>query len=171
MATIAFKREGDAIVLIGETTGHLGQSVYLREIEGKEEGAAPPVDLVVEKKNGDFVRALVEAGRADTVHDISDGGLLVAIAEMALAGNIGAVLAPGTIPILFGEDQARYVLAAPCEAAERIVSEAKQAGVAAILLGAVRGDKIAVEGSGEIALDRLRKAHEAWFPSMMTGEL
>ena len=171
MATIAFKREGDAIVLIGKTSGHLGQSVYLREVEGKEEGAAPPVDLAAEKKNGDFVRALIEEGRADTVHDISDGGLLVAIAEMALAGNIGAVLAPGTIPFLFGEDQARYVLAAPHDAAERIVFEAKRAGVAAVLLGVAHGDKIAVEGFGEIALEHLRKAHESWFRSMMTGEL
>jgi phosphoribosylformylglycinamidine synthase len=171
MATIAFKREGDAIVLIGETKGHLGQSVYLREVEGKEEGAAPPVDLALEKKNGDFVRALIESGRIDTVHDISDGGLLVAIGEMAIAGNIGAKISSGNIPFLFGEDQARYVLAAPFEAAERIVSEATRAGVAALLLGVARGDKIAVEGQGELALVRLRKAHEAWFPAYMTGEL
>jgi phosphoribosylformylglycinamidine synthase len=171
MANIAFKRQGDAIILIGETSGHLGQSVYLRDVEGKEEGAAPPVDLAVEMKNGDFVRALVESGRVDTVHDISDGGLLVAIAEMALAGNIGAALAPGTIPFLFGEDQARYVLAAPRKAAERVVSESKRAGVAAVLLGVAHGDKIAVEGFGEIALEHLRKAHESWFRSMMTGEL
>ena len=171
MASVAFKREGDAIILIGETPGHLGQSVYLRDVEGKEQGAAPPVDLALEKKNGDFVRALIEAGRVDTMHDVSDGGLLVAIAEMALAGNIGAALAPGTISFLFGEDQARYVLAAPREAAERVVSEAKRAGVAAVLLGVAQGDKIAVEGFGEIALERLRKAHESWLPSYMTGEL
>ena len=105
------------------------------------------------------------------MHDLSDGGLLVAVAEMAMAGNIGAAIVPGTIPFLFGEDQARYVLAAPREAAERIVSEAKRAGVAAFLLGVAGGDKIAVEGQGALALDRLRKAHEAWFPSYMTGEL
>jgi len=80
MATIAFKRSGDAIVLIGHTEGHLGQSLYLREIEGREEGSAPPVNLGTEKRNGDFVRSLIEAGRLDTVHDISDGGLLVAVA-------------------------------------------------------------------------------------------
>ena len=87
MATVAFKRAGDVVILIGETKGHLGQSIYLREIEGREEGAAPPVDLAVEKKNGDFVRGLIEAGRVDTVHDCSDGGLLVAIAEMAHAAR------------------------------------------------------------------------------------
>ena len=75
-ASVAFKREGDTILLIGETKGHLGQSLYLREIEGREDGAAPPVDLAAEKRNGDFVRGLIEAGRVDTVHDCSDGGLL-----------------------------------------------------------------------------------------------
>ncbi len=171
MATVAFKRQGDAIVLIGETQGHLGQSIYLREVEGKEEGAAPRVDLATEKKNGDFVRGLIEAGRIDTVHDVSDGGLLVAVAEMALAGNIGATLAKGTIAFLFGEDQARYILAVPRDAAERLVSEAKAAGVAAALIGATGGTKIAADGSGEVTLDRLRKTHETWFPSYMAGEL
>jgi len=169
MATIAFKREGDAIVLIGETKGHLGQSIYLREIEGREEGSAPPVDLTVEKKNGDFVRGLIESGRVDTVHDVSDGGVLIAVAEMAMAGNLGAVVAPGTIPFLFGEDQARYVLAAPD--GERLVSDAKRAGLAATLLGSVGGDRIAVEGAGEVKIDGLRKAHEGWLPAYMSGEL
>src|SRR6201986_626875 len=80
MATVALKREGDALLVIGDTRGHLGQSIYLREIENREEGAAPPVDLAAERRNGDFVRGLIEQGRVDTVHDVSDGGLLVAIA-------------------------------------------------------------------------------------------
>ncbi len=128
MATIAFKREGDVILLIGDTRGHLGQSIYLREVEGKEEGAAPPVDLATEKKTGDFVRALIEKGRVDTVHDVSDGGLLVALAEMAMAGNIGAdVGVAGTtveaIPFFYGEDQARYIVCAPIEEADKIEGE------------------------------------------------
>ena len=125
-ATIGFKREGDIVILIGETKGHLGQSIYLREIEGREEGAAPPVDLAAEKKHGDFVRGLIEAGRVDTVHDVSDGGLLVAVAEMALKGGIGADIGqaslPDAIPFFFGEDQARYVIAAPFAEAEKIVA-------------------------------------------------
>ncbi|MDE2134888.1 MAG: phosphoribosylformylglycinamidine synthase subunit PurL [Alphaproteobacteria bacterium] len=171
MATIAFKREGDAILLIGKPRGHLGQSVYLREVEGKEEGACPPVDLAAEKKHGDFVRELIEAGRIDTVHDVSDGGLLVAAAEMALAGGMGTALSDGDIPSFFGEDQACYLIAAPRAEAERIVAGAKAAGITASLIGTTGGDKIAVKGCGEIALERLRTAHETWFPSTMTGEL
>src|SRR5262249_61160614 len=89
-ATLAFKRAGETILLIGETTGWLGQSMYLREICGREEGAPPPVDLTEERENGDFVRALILDGTATAGHDISDGGLLVAIAEMAIDSGIGA---------------------------------------------------------------------------------
>jgi phosphoribosylformylglycinamidine synthase len=171
MATIAFKREGDAILLIGETKGHLGQSIYLREIEGREEGAAPPADLAVERSNGEFVRGLIEAGRVDTVHDVSDGGLLVAIAEMAMAGKIGAQLSAHPLAFLFGEDQARYVLAVASEASQRILDDAKAAGIPASLLGRTGSDKIVIEGAGEVALGTLTRAHEGWFPSYMAGEI
>ena len=168
MATIAFKREGDAILLIGETKGHLGQSIYLREIEGKEEGACPPVDLAGEKKIGEFVRTIIEDGHADTIHDVSDGGLLVAIAEMALAGNIGAEIeASSDISFLFGEDQARYIMAAPERVIARTMEAAKTLGVPCLLLGRACGDKIAVKGAGALALAELKKAHEGWFPAYM----
>src|SRR5499425_2218759 len=99
-ATLAFKRAGETILLVGETTGWLGQCLYLREICGREEGAPPPVDLTEERENGDFVRAVILDGIATAAHDISDGGLLVAIAEMAMASSIGAELsaAPSDIP-------------------------------------------------------------------------
>ena len=97
--TLAFKAEGEAILLIGETHGWLGQSLYLRDICGREEGAPPPVDLAAERRHGDFVRGLIRDGMVTAVHDVSDGGLLVALAEMAMASGIGAVLeAPSGIP-------------------------------------------------------------------------
>ena len=91
-ASIAFKAADELIVLLGETKGWLGQSLYLREICGREEGAPPPVDLIAERRTGDFVRGLIDEGIVTAVHDISDGGLLVAVAEMALASGIGARL-------------------------------------------------------------------------------
>ena len=171
MATVAFKRSGDALLLVGDTKGHLGQSIYLREIEGREEGAPPPVDLVAEKRNGDFVRGLIEQGRLDTVHDISDGGLLVAITEMAMAGSIGAELTFGdaAIALLFGEDQGRYILALPASEAARVLGEAKAAGVSMSSLGVTGGDRIAVKGAGDAPLAKLRAAHESWFPALMSG--
>jgi phosphoribosylformylglycinamidine synthase len=179
MATVAFKREGDAILLVGDTKGHLGQSVYLREIEGLEEGAAPPVDLKLEKKNGDFVRGLIEAG-ADTVHDIADGGLLVAVAEMAMAGGIGAVLrgqfeADKFIPFYFGEDQARYLMAVPAAEADAILAKAKKAGVAARHIGftGAKNDKgeavLTGVGLPAVTVAALKATHEAWLPEYMKG--
>ena len=174
MATVAFKREGDVIILIGETKGHLGQSIYLREIEGREEGAAPVVDLAAEKKHGNFVRALIESGRVDTVHDVSDGGVAVAVAEMALAGNIGASVGqaglPDAIPFWYGEDQARYLIAAPFAQAEKIVAEARDAGIIVAELGKTGGDAILIDDKNRVPLAALRAAHEGWFPGFMSGE-
>ncbi len=110
MTTPAFAAEGETILVIGETQGHLGRSLFLRAIAGRDEGAPPPVDLAAERRNGDFVRDMIRAGSVSACHDVSDGGLLVAIAEMALAGGIGADidLSDGSVPVpawLFGEDQ------------------------------------------------------------------
>jgi len=172
MATIAFKSEGDSIILIGETRGHLGQSLYLRDIEGREEGPPPPVDLANEKRNGDFVRSLIEARRADTVHDVSDGGLLVAIAEMAMASGIGAQLSmpDDGIAALFGEDQARYVLTVGEKRAAAILSDAKRAGVPARIIGTTGGADLVLPNGDKLMIARLRNAHEAWFPLYMSGD-
>jgi phosphoribosylformylglycinamidine synthase II len=169
MATMAFKRKGEAIVAIGEARGHLGQSLYLREIEGREEGAPPPVDLAAEKKNGDFIRSLIESGRIDIVHDVSDGGLLIAIAEMAMASGLGAVVAmnDASLPMLFGEDQGRYVIAASEDAAALVVADAKKANVDAVIIGTVGGSDLVLPKGERIAVAKLRAAHEDWFPKFM----
>jgi phosphoribosylformylglycinamidine synthase len=170
MASVAFKRYGDSILLIGETTGHLGQSIYLREIEGREEGAPPPVDLAIERRNGDFVRDLIASGCVDTAHDVSDGGLLVAIAEMAMAGNIGAALTTtASIAGLFAEDQARYVIAVPSEESERILATARKMSVSAAQIGTTGSNQLKVGGAA-VSLAQLKSAHEAWFPGYMSGE-
>ncbi len=157
MATVAFKNAGDAIWLVGGEGTHLGQSIWLREIAGREAGDAPKVDLVVERANGDAVRALVVAGTVNAVHDISDGGLIVTIAEMALAGKIGATLDVAlTTASAFGEDQSRYVVTAP-------------AGVeiaGAVKIGTVGGDSVA-----GVSIDALCTAHEGFFPALMDSEL
>src|SRR5437016_4569621 len=131
-ATLAFKADGEAILLIGETQGWLGQSLYLRDICGREEGAPPPVDLVEERENGDVVRALVLDGAVTAVHDISDGGLLVALAEMAMASGIGAALdaAPEDTPahaFWFGEDQARYIVTVRAADVDAVMKRAQAA--------------------------------------------
>ena len=171
-ATIAFKAAGQAILLIGETQGWLGQSIYLREICEREEGAPPPVDLAVERRNGDFVRGLIADGTATAVHDVSDGGVLVALAEMAMASGIGAELE--TPPMVahafwFGEDQARYVVTADPGKAARILDRAQAAGVPVRELGTTGGDALVLAGERPIPVAILRESSEGWLPAFMAG--
>ena len=165
-------KSGLALVLIGETKGWLGQSIYLRELEGREEGAPPPVDLAVERRNGDFVRGEIVARRIAACHDLSDGGLLVALAEMCVAGGTGATIrlpAGGPAPhaFLYGEDQGRYLVATDDGGA--LVAAAEKAGVPAVQLGYSGGPEIAVEGLLALPIAELRAAHEAWLPTYMNS--
>ncbi len=169
-ASLALKAEGQALVMIGETREHLGCSAYLRDVAGRREGAPPPVDLAVERRNGDFVRQEIAAGNIETCHDISDGGLLVAAAEMSLAGGIGAAIdiPEGAVTAhgwLFGEDQARYLVAV--DEADAVLDRAKAAGVPAAVIGASGGESLTVTGSGTISLAELRETHEGWLPAYM----
>ncbi|MEW5704480.1 MAG: phosphoribosylformylglycinamidine synthase subunit PurL [Pseudomonadota bacterium] len=170
--THAFKRAGETICLIGETRGELGASVYLREIFGREKGAPPAVDLAAERRNGDCVRRLIESGKVTACHDIGDGGIGIALAEMALAGGIGVAIEPRNdgLPLeawLFGEDQGRYLLTSA--EPEAVLEEAEQAGVPAFILGKTAGDALKIEGIRPISLASLREAHEGWFPAYMAA--
>jgi phosphoribosylformylglycinamidine synthase II len=168
--TLAFKAEGESILLVGATQGWLGQSLYLREVCGREEGAPPPVDLAAERRNAEFIRTLIRDGLATAVHDISDGGILVALAEMAMASRIGAVLeAPhGAIAhaFWFGEDQARYVVTAKDHAA--VEQRAKAASVPITRIGATGGRVIVLGEERPLLLEALVDRFEGWLPSYMT---
>ncbi len=164
---------GLGIVLIGETTGWLGQSLYLREACGREDGAPPPVDLAVERRNGDFVRSQIAIGRVDACHDVSDGGLIVALAEMGLAGGTGMEVAQpagNAVPshaFFYGEDQARYVIASG--SADDVIEAAHAAGVPAVLLGYSGGASLVVRDLLSLPLSDIKAAHEAWLPGYMSA--
>jgi phosphoribosylformylglycinamidine synthase len=166
---LALKNAGDTLILIGKTAGWLGATLYLREIEGREEGAPPPIDLKAERRNGDFVRGLIQRGRVNACHDLSDGGLLVAVAEMALAGKRGAdlVLKDATGALLFGEDQARYLVSTSNP--DAVLAAAKKAKVPALSIGTVSaGGALTLNGRTLISVEALRTAHEAWLPGYMS---
>ena len=172
MATIAFKHADDVILLVGGHGGHLGQSIYLREVLGREEGAPPPVDLALERKNGDVVRQLIRTGHLSAVHDVSDGGLGLAVIEMAMASGLGAALSALDHQQLFGEDQARYVVTTSPNNAAMVLAEAARAGVAVVQVGTVTSEATLKIASGpSISVADLRSAHEGWFPAYMSGEL
>ena len=162
------------LVLVGTTKGHLGQSLWLREVAHREAGPPPPVDLAAERKHGDFVRASILDGTVLACHDVSDGGALLAVAEMALAGDVGIDLKPrddGIAPhaFWFGEDQGRYVAAV--RNASAFLAAAKDAGVPATALGRTlrAGKHLTLPGGATISLDALRAAHERFLPDWMDG--
>jgi len=173
-ATTVALAVGDEVVLIGANAGHLGASLYLREIAGSEAGAPPPVDLAAERRNGAFVAQCITEGWLAACHDIADGGLLVALAEMALAGDTGVTVVPPRLEIplfawLFGEDQGRYLVAATSANAERIVASAAAAGVPAVGIGQAAGKDLTVSDADTISLSELRTAHERWLPEYMAA--
>jgi phosphoribosylformylglycinamidine synthase len=177
MARIGFAAAGETILLVGAPPSwgaHLGQSIYLRDIHGRADGPPPPVDLGHERRVGDFVRALIREGVATAVHDLSDGGLAVALAEMAMASGIGAdcVLPYPTdpIPVWFGEDQGRYLVTVKSDdkaLLRDIADEAAENGFAAPILGRTGGPELKLAGARAIAVTELREAHEGWFPRFM----
>ena len=133
-------RDGDVAVLIGTTLGHLGQSALLAEAFGLELGDAPPVDLAAERLHGEFVLANRKALRACC--DLSDGGLALAAFEMAEAAGLGVTLTAGDIPTLYGEDQARYLLACAPVQASKLLARAAEAGVPAARVGRFGGNAV-----------------------------
>jgi len=171
-ASLSFKNAGEEILLVGETVGWLGQSMYLWQVCGREEGAPPPVDLAAERRNGDFVRGLILSGKVSAVHDCSDGGLAVALAEMAMAGKIGATIttkADNAHGFFFGEDQARYVLTASSAQASEIEASAKAAGVPVMRIGKTGGDTLTLGSEAPISIAELVRAHEDWLPNFMSS--
>lgn len=161
--TSSFKKEGQTIIRIGDMQGHLGASIYAEEILGiTKEGYAPPkVDLEIEKKNADFILFAIQQDWITACHDVSDGGQLVAIAEMAISGNIGATLDISCdVARAFGEDQGRYIITVPNEYAERILTRAPAEGVSATVIGETGGDSITI-GETSIKVSELSEAFES----------
>jgi len=175
----AFAAEDERILLIGgpEAWGtHLGRSAYLREVHGLDIGPPPPLDLKLERKSGDFVRDLIQRGVATAVHDLSDGGLAVGLAEMAIASGIGCTIdAPSQsdpLALCFGEDQARYLVTisgSDDELWREIADKARELGLRASRIGETGGDRLNLPGANAIRVDDLRAAHESWFPQFMDG--
>ena len=180
MATVAFKGTGDIILLVGEQRGDIGQSLWLREvhgIEGKAAGLPPRVDLDTERRTGDFVRSAIQCGAITACHDVADGGIAVTVAEMALAGNIGAMLDKplpfDTARSWFAEDQGLYVVTVKDAALMEFLSRADAAGVEVAPLGRTIANRIIFELAESdhcVSLSDLRAAHEGFFPALMNAD-
>lgn len=178
MARIRFAAEGETILVAGAPAGlgsHIAQSVYMRDVHGRTDGPAPHVDLVHERKVGDFVRGLIVDGLVTAVHDCSSGGLALAVAEMAMASGIGAsvdaVAGHDPIATFYGEDQGRYVVTVAAGALDAVAARAKAAGVSLPVIGKTGGDAVKLGDAKAVSVADLRAAHEGWFPDFMQGDL
>jgi phosphoribosylformylglycinamidine synthase subunit PurL len=175
---LAFKAEGEPLLLIGQRLvpgmrGHLGASLYLRAIMGREEGPPPPVDLAAERRHGELVRALIADGLIAACHDLSDGGLMIALVEMVMASGIGAdisVLDDQPASVLYGEDQGRYLVALPPDALEQAIARIEQAHVPWTLIGKTQGHALTGSAGPILSLEAMRRAHEAWLPAYMGAD-
>ena len=176
--TLAFKAAHETIILLGNTKGWLGASTWLAEITGREDGAPPPVDLALEKQTGELVLGLIRDGLVTAVHDLSDGGLAIGLAEMAMAGKIGARIdhLPPGLPAhaaLFGEDQGRYLLTVATN--DQIAEISRRVGTSGSdlimhILGVTGGDSLTLPDEQPISIAALETAHEHWLPSFMAGD-
>ncbi|GAB5471641.1 MAG: phosphoribosylformylglycinamidine synthase subunit PurL [Rhodospirillales bacterium] len=162
-----------SLILLGKTEGHLGQSLYLRDCCGQAVGPPPPVDLEAERRTAKLLRKLMREGLVQACHDLSDGGLAVAAAEMALAGRIGIALegpedeALSLVAWLFGEDQGRYLIAT--ERPKKVLKKAAKKSLPAALVGTIGGEALILPGGGAISLANLSARHESWLPGYMDG--
>ena len=173
-ATIAFKGAGDIILVVGTRRGDLGQSLWLRECHGREEGPPPRVDLTLERKAGDVIRSAIAADQLTAVHDVSDGGVAVALAEMALTGNMGAMIDRKQphegAAAWFAEDQGVYLVTVHDHALLDFLQAANEAGVEAEPMGRTGGKRLIFElpkADFAVSVDALRTAHEGFFPALM----
>ncbi|MGN6590029.1 MAG: phosphoribosylformylglycinamidine synthase subunit PurL [Sphingomicrobium sp.] len=178
-ATTAIKAAGEHLILIGHSKSHAAQSLWLEVIHGRREGPPPPVDLAAERRAGECIRDLIKRGLVTAVHDCSDGGAAVAVAEMALAGGIGLTMTivpeiPNPAAILFGEDQGRYVVTTRDPDQVRAIANAAQ--LFTVPIGTTGGDAVVFDlvgrgGIQSVSLNELRAANEGFFPKLMSTEL
>jgi phosphoribosylformylglycinamidine synthase len=174
MGRINTLHAGDAIFLVGDDgkASHLGQSLYQNLATGAFAGTPPSVDLSAERRHGDFVRYLIKRGITSCVHDISDGGLFVALAEMALASDIGIVIGKFRSPLplyvqAFAENQGRYLVTVSGNDYHYLTGRLSEEKIPFFYVGRANGVHFEIPNEEPIPLTMLRAAHEGWFPGYM----
>jgi len=173
MMTFNFKNTESIIAVIGETSGHLSQSALIYDVIGDKEGPPPQINLKEEKKNGLFVSDLIKGKLVNAVHDISHGGIIVTLAEMCMASNIGAkIKVSGSnsdkIKYLFSEDQARYLIEISKKNLEKIKKTASTKNIKINIIGNTQSEIFEVENDLKISVKELKTKNESWFKNYNT---
>ena len=165
--TLSLKSSDSLLLVIGETKGHIHQSALCHDILHLKKGPPPAINLNEEKKNSFFVRELIDKKIAKSVHDISDGGIALAVAEMCMAGKMGAKIITNLIDaervkFLFGEDQARYLVEIKNEDCENVMKLAKEQEISLLQLGSTKKENLTIDEM-KISVDDLLKLNNKWF--------
>ena len=165
--TYGLKSSDSLLIVVGETKGHIHQSALCHDILYLKKGPPPTMNLQEEKKNSFFIRDLIERKLTQSVHDVSDGGIALAIAEMCMAGTIGAKIStnltgPERIKYLFGEDQARYIIEIKKEDLNNLVQMAKEQEISMTQLGSTNLEQFAIDEI-KISVDEMIKLNNNWF--------
>ena len=165
--TISIKATGNLLLIIGETKGHIHQSALCYDILHIKKGPPPTINLAEEKKNSFFVRDLINKKIALSVHDISDGGIALTIAEMCMSGKIGAKITTNLIDaerikFLFGEDQARYVIEVKSADYDNIVKLAKEKEVSLLQIGSTKAENLTIDDM-KITVEDMLTLNNKWF--------
>jgi len=168
MITKNTKEIGSYILVIGKTLGHLYQSEFLREVVGIKDGPPPEVNLFNEKNNGLLVQALISKKLLNSVHDISTGGILIALSEMCISGNIGAKIKIPNDKIspheyLFGEDQSRYLIEVNEKNKNEVYKILEKNSIFYEMLGKTQKDSLVLDKEFNIKLNDLNKLNFFWF--------
>jgi phosphoribosylformylglycinamidine synthase len=164
---LPFRDPGDVIALLGESRDELGASEFLRTVHGRDEGPCPEVDLEAERRLVDLLVRLADERLVSSAHDVSDGGLGVALAESAMTGGLGAdVRLDSTLrfsALLFGETTGRAVLSFPPENEARIRSVAAELDVPFAVVGAVGGARLRISvGDRQLIDEDVAALRDLW---------
>ena len=162
------KKEGNFIIQVGKTFGHLYQSAFFEEIYSLDEGPPPEINLTNEKNNGELVLKLITNKLAVSVHDISSGGLLVALAEMSINSNLGLKIEKpkklsNMMEYYFGEDQGRYLIEVEKDNIDKINKIMKENNIYNEIIAIVQKNDFEITGELKININDLCKANNKWY--------
>ena len=168
MMTKSIKEIGSYIIVIGKTLGHLYQSEFFREVVGIKDGPPPPINLFNEKNNGLLIHSLISKKLLNSVHDVSSGGILVALTEMCISGNIGAKIKIANDKLtpqeyLFSEDQSRYLIEVNEKNKNEVCKTLEKNSIFYEMLGKTQKDSLVLNKDFDIKLDELKKLNSSWF--------
>ena len=163
-----FKNENNIILLIGKTFGHIEQSCFLKENFSIVEGMPPEINLLNEKNNGETFLKLIDKNLILSSHDVSNGGLITALSEMAISSNCGAKIQKpkkltNLLKYFFGEDQARYIIEISENNLSRVVKILKDRAIYYENIGFTQKEYLEIEGELKISTKDLFKINNEWY--------